>query len=164
MGKKINFTIIFYLIISFPISNQNLNLTSPYNPYSEIEKYTINTETLKIGIISDSQLIPRAEYSWLEHFTDKFKKALLYFKESNIDVLIFAGDLGDECTDLSWNSWRQAFDEVYLNSNKTPILNVVMGNHDYYCDENAIFIQEKFERFIKEKHFTHKVINGIHSS
>jgi Icc-related predicted phosphoesterase len=162
MGKKINFTIIFYLIISFPISNQNLNLTSPYNPYSEIEKYTINTETLKIGIISDSQLIPRAEYSWLEHFTDKFKKALLYFKESNIDVLIFAGDLGDECTDLSWNSWRQAFDEVYLNSNKTPILNVVMGNHDYYCDENAIFIQEKFERFIKEKPFTHKVINGIH--
>ena len=37
-----------------------------------------------------------------------------------------------------------------------------MGNHDYFSNENPIFLHEQFECFMKEKPFSHKEINDIH--
>ena len=159
------FKIQFFLLLYFPIKIiTNLQLSSPYSPYSNtIEYYTINTTSpLKIGIISDSQIMSKIEHFWLETFTYNLKESFEFLKKENVDIIIFAGDLGDGATELAWSTWRKTFDSIYTKDDKIPILNVVMGNHDYNNNESPTFLQEQFEYYIKEKPFSHKVINGIH--
>lgn len=44
-----------------------------------------------------------------------------------------------------------------------PILNIMMGNDDYWLAQSDHSDKEKlFERIIVEKPFSHKVINGYH--
>ena len=53
----------------------------------------------------------------------------------------------------------------YFNNSKNdkiPIFKYCNGKSWHYFDENLIFLQEKFEYFIKEKQFFLKVINHIY--
>ena len=132
-------------------------------------------KTLKVGIISDSQIIPsnKKEDEWLKIFSEHLKKALEVLKLHQIEVLIFAGDLTDSGTEYAYDEILSIYKSVYKNEEEKPIFNYIMGNHDYWLSymENGKFcpkfgepkeLQFLFFNKLKEKPFSHKVINGYH--
>ena len=132
-------------------------------------------KTLKVGIISDSQIIPsnKKEDEWLKIFSEHLKKALEVLKLHQIEVLIFAGDLTDSGTEYAYDEILSIYKSVYKNEEEKPIFNYIMGNHDYCLSymENGKFcpkfgepkeLQFLFFNKLKEKPFSHKVINGYH--
>ena len=147
-----------------------------FDPYEEkIISHTIGDgKTLKVGIISDSQIIPSNKKSdeWLKIFSHHLKNTLEILKEKKIQALIFAGDLTDSGTEYAYNEINGIINSVYKEEEK-PIYNFIMGNHDYWLSymENGKFsvkngdtkeMQILFYNNMKEKPFSHKVINGYH--
>ena len=148
-----------------------------YNPYAEITRYSIgDTKTLKIGIIGDTQLIPLSVDHPFQYFSTSLKKSLEILKNNNINILIIDGDITDYAKPESYDNFLFQFNEVYGKENKEniPILNLIMGNHDYWLsynlENNKLNIengkieemQKLFEEKTKEKPFSHKIINGFH--
>ena len=149
-----------------------------FDPYEEkILNYTVGDgKTLKVGIISDSQIIPSANdpNPLLNIFTDHLKRTLEVLKYHKIQALIFAGDLTDSGTEYAYDLINKIINDVYKEGEERPIFNFIMGNHDYYLSysmENNIFnpkigepkqMQFLFYNKLKEKPFSHKVINGYH--
>ena len=157
------------------------SLLSPnsYNPYGELTEYTVGDGiNLKIAVLSDSQLPTKAseaEWDIFKTYIDNLHLALSKIKSENVDVIIYAGDSVHAGTDFSFNLFKSIYENYFpLNDPKSPILNIILGNHDYYpknpdypnhendeSDDPVIF-QQRFEKYYGEKPFTHKVINGIH--
>ena len=148
-----------------------------FNPYEEkiIYHSVGDQKTLKVGIISDSQIIPstKKEDEFLKIFSEHLKKSLEILKQKKIEVLIFAGDLTDSGTEYAYNEILSIYDTVYKKDEEKPIFNYIMGNHDYWLSymENGKFspkcgdikeLQLLFFNKMKEKPFSHKVINGYH--
>ena len=148
-----------------------------FDPYEEnlIFHSIGDKKNLKVGIISDSQIIPsnKKEDEWLKIFSDHLKKALEVLKNHKIEVLIFAGDLTDGGTEYAYDEINSIYNKVYKTEEEKPIFNYIMGNHDYWLSylENGKFcpkigdskeLQFLFYNKMKEKPFTHKVINGYH--
>ena len=148
-----------------------------FNPYEEqIILHSIGDKaSLKVGIISDSQIITssKKEDEWLKIFSIHLKRSLEILKLHKIEVLIFAGDLTDGGTEYSYDEINSIYNTVYKNEEEKPIFNYIMGNHDYWLSymENGKFspkigdskeLQYLFFKKMKEKPFTHKVINGYH--
>ena len=148
-----------------------------FNPYEEqIIIHSIGNKTsIKVGIISDSQIITssKKEDEWLKIFSDHLKQSLEILKLHKIEVLIFAGDLTDGGTEYSYDEINSIYNTVYKNEEEKPIFNYIMGNHDYWLSymENGKFspkigdskeLQYLFFKKLKEKPFTHKIINGYH--
>lgn len=151
-------------------------MNEPFDPYEEkIISHTIGDgKTLKVGIISDSQIIPSDKKSdeWLKIFSHHLKNTLEILKGKKIQALIFAGDLTDSGTEYAYNEINEIINSVYKEEEK-PIYNFIMGNHDYWLSymENGKFsvkngdtkeMQILFYNKLKEKPFSHKVINGYH--
>ena len=152
-------------------------MSEKFNPYEEkIIYHTVgNGKTLKVGIISDSQIIPsdKEQDKFLKIFSFHLKNTLEILKSQKIEVLIFAGDLTDSGTEYAYNELKEIFKEVYKTEEEKPIFNFIMGNHDYWLSymENGKFspksgdieqMQLLFYNNLKEKPFSHKVINGYH--
>lgn len=148
-----------------------------FDPYEkEIKYYTIGDKTtLKVGIISDSQIIPEENSPnfFYQIFSQNLKNTLEVLKSQNIQALIFAGDLTDSGTPYAYDTINKIFDEVYKEGEKRPIFNFIMGNHDYwlkymvnnkFCPVPGDIRQMQFLFYdkLKEKPFSHKVINGYH--
>ena len=137
-----------------------------YSPYSDsIEYYTIGDgKTLKIGILSDSQLQPSESEKKYEPFTNHLKKALTFLLKEKVEVIIFAGDIGEKGTKYAFDLFNKTYKSIFNSSSYEPILNIIMGNHDYLNDEiESIEIkQQRFENSIFQKPFSHKVINNFH--
>lgn len=151
-------------------------MNEPFDPYEDkIISHTIGDgKTLKVGIISDSQIIPSDKKSdeWLKIFSHHLKNTLEILKKNKIQALIFAGDLTDSGTEYAYNEINEIINSVYKEEEK-PIYNFIMGNHDYWLSymENGKFsvkngdkkeMQILFYNKLKEKPFSHKVINGYH--
>ena len=152
-------------------------MINDFNPYEEkVLNYTIgDKKTLKVGIISDSQIIPssKKEDEWLKIFSLHLKQSLEILKSHKIEVLIFAGDLTDSGTEYAYDEILSIYNDVYKTEEEKPIFNYIMGNHDYWLSymDNGKFsiklgdtkeLQFLFYKKMKEKPFTHKVINGYH--
>ena len=148
-----------------------------FDPYEEQLIYHSigDKKSLKVGIISDSQIIPssKKEDEWLKIFSVHLKQALEILKNHKIEVLIFAGDLTDGGTEYAYDEINSIYNQVYKTEEEKPIFNYIMGNHDYWLSylENGKFcpkigdskeLQFLFFKKMKEKPFTHKVINGYH--
>ena len=144
-----------------------------YNPYDEIKKYTIgDSKTLKIGIIGDTQLISLSEPNeFYKQFSKNIKKTFEILKENKINVLIIDGDITNCGYSEAYDNFLTQFNSVYGDKEKEniPILNYIMGNHDYWNingienpKENNEERQKLFEEKTKEKPYSHKIINGYH--
>ncbi len=59
-------------------------------PKAETQYYSVDKDSLSIGIISDTQLT--ANY---DNYAKNLEKSLEYLKQRDTDVLIFAGDYAD---------------------------------------------------------------------
>ena len=144
-----------------------------YNPYDEIKEYTVgDSKTLKIGVIGDTQLISLSQNDeFYLQFTKNLKKTLEILKENKINVLIIDGDITNVGYPEAYDNFLTQFNSVYgdVEKENIPILNLIMGNHDYwtlsgldYSYKNNKEKQKLFEEKTKEKPFTHKIINGYH--
>lgn len=82
-----------FLFLVLFVSDFNISTTkrpSNFFPYGELEVITFgNGKSLKVGILSDSQLNPSKRESDLT-FTEHLERSFNCLKEQNIDVLIFA--------------------------------------------------------------------------
>lgn len=121
MKKRIKFLIAAVLITTvFTTSALSLSACSSLKETS----YTLDTDTIRVGIISDTQLT--ANY---DGYAENFKKSLTYLKERGIDLLIFAGDYSDLGTKDASENAKKIYDEVF---EEKPLCLAVMGNHDYW--------------------------------
>ena len=108
--------------------------------------------------------------SFINNSHKNFKKALEILKENKINVLIIDGDITNVGYPEAYDNFLTQFNSVYGDVKKedVPILNIIMGNHDYWSltnldsNKNNKKSQILFEEKTKEKPFTHKVINGYH--
>ena len=63
---------------------------------TEVKEFTTQNESFKVGIISDTQLPPTEEAlknddTYVEHL----RNALIAMKNNDVDMILFAGDIGD---------------------------------------------------------------------
>ena len=136
-----------------------------YSPFDNIiKRITLNQKELKIGIISDTQLPPEyyTKNDYYDTFVDHLDRTLRILNSQKIDILIVAGDISDQGATYSYNLFLSRFNHIFKN--KKPILNIIMGNHDYWSkeQESASKSQMKFHYAFKQSPFSHKVINGYH--
>ena len=146
---------------------------SSYKPYDKIKEYKLgDSQPLRIGVIGDTQLISLSHDNkeYLQ-FSKNFKKTLEILKENKIDVLIIDGDITNCGYQEAYDNFLTQFNSVYgdLKNENVPILNLIMGNHDYWSlkgTRNSIEYNEKmqklFEEKTQEKPYSHKIINGYH--
>ena len=152
-----------FFILSLLFTSSYSKLNSEFDPYQKVTRYIVrNGKSMKVGIISDSQLLPE-EGSTNFNYTEHLKTSLEVLKSHDVDAIIMAGDVGDAGTEYAFQIWHDVYEMVYAGNTK-PILNIMMGNHDYWSPkpEESIVMQERFARVVGEKPFSHKVINGFH--
>ena len=168
--KRYNRNYIIYLLfiniiiyISANISKKyERNGFSPYAPGIKEIKIGEGNST-KIGIISDIQLTSKYTKSFFKYFQHNLYRALEVFKKNNVDIIIIAGDITDNGEPSNYLLFNEVFYSVY-NSNNSPFLISLMGNHDYTdmkTDNNYIKIQEeeKFYNYMKSYPYSHYIIN-----
>lgn len=130
---------------------------------TEIEKFNINKNSLKVGIISDTQLPPcKADLKRDDTYLTHLKKTLTILKNNNVDMIMFAGDIGDRGTRFAYRLYVNTLNEIF--GSKKPIIQTIMGNHDYY--NLNIFTAKNhvktFKRITSKSPWTHYIVNGYH--
>ena len=148
--------LIFLIYYFYPINS--------YSPFSdEIKTYKIGDgENLKIGIITDIHLpYSKKSSKILKNSLKNLENSLKILQQNKIEVLIVAGDIGEKGSEYAYKLFISIFNRIF-NKNQ-PILNIIMGNHDYFGPYYSnIYHQKIFEKIFKEKPFSHKIINNIH--
>jgi len=130
---------------------------------SSTESITIgNGESLKVGLISDTQLNP---YNNGEHenYRQNLIDALNVLKEQNVDMIVHAGDIGDMNSRHAYKTYQEAFEEVY--GNDIPEVINIMGNHDTWWNTDWVHTKPKAKNYVKvmnESPWSHTVVNGFH--
>ncbi|MCC8016575.1 MAG: metallophosphoesterase [Clostridiales bacterium] len=130
-------------------------------------RYNLDTDTLKIGILSDLQLEPKGES---DKYDESFRKTLEFFKANDVQMIINIGDYTDTALKKSYENYQRIYQSVYgENSNIIP--SFILGNHDYWLP-NFVDCWEipfkskmisRFEKYTGEiSPWTHKVVNGYH--
>ena len=130
---------------------------------TEVKEFTTQNEDFKVGIISDTQLPPTEEAlknddTYVEHL----RNALIAMKNNGIDMILFAGDIGDLGTYFAFETYENTIDEVF--GEDRPIVQTIMGNHDFWNKDakTAINHIKAFKQVIGESPWTHYVVNGYH--
>lgn len=117
---------------------------------------------LTVGIISDTQLAhtPTYDYQYQLHLL----YALETLKARGAEAIIFAGDFGNLLSDYMYDTFNYIYDYVFKDDAPEKIF--VMGNHDYWYENNYNTLNAKkqrlFEKHTGESPWSHKVINGYH--
>lgn len=163
MQKKI----ISVLLILTVLLSMVISFSSCGEKETEIQRYNVDTEVLKVGIMSDNQLQQEGSS---EKYSDFLRKGLELFKEKDVDMLVNVGDFTDQATEEAYQNYKNIFDSVYSDG-ESPITSMIMGNHDYWlpmfvdCWEIPFKskMRNRFMEYTGETSpWTHKVINGYH--
>lgn len=135
------------------------------NPNTEIKQFTI-TGDLKVGILSDSQLPPDKDD---DNGVNKQNliNALSGLKANGVNMIIFAGDIGNEASNYAYDTYNECYKIVFgENKDNWPIVQTIMGNHDYWGARDRMLskssYRKRFEEKIGHSPFTHYVVNGYH--
>lgn len=130
---------------------------------TKIKNYTTKNGTLKVGIISDTQLPPfKKRFKKSDVFCRNLRNALTVLKERGADVILFAGDIGDLGTRFAFQLYVDIIDEVY--GDDKPIIQTIMGNHDYWSKDLFTWRPHKktFVDVVGHSPWTHYSVNGYH--
>ena len=95
MQKKI----ISALLILTLLLSMVFSFSSCGEKETEIQRYDVDTEVLKVGIMSDNQLQQEGSS---EKYSDYLRKGLELFKEKDVDILVNAGDFTDQATEEAY--------------------------------------------------------------
>lgn len=128
---------------------------------TEVVEYSI--KNLKVGIISDTQL-PDEPLNAVANpkYMENLKKALRVLKYQNVNMIIFAGDIGDVGTDNTYAMFNSCIDEVF--GKDKPLFQTIMGNHDYWGNGSMSpnGYRKLFEKHLNQSPWTHYKVNGYH--
>ena len=130
---------------------------------TEMQTFETNNDTFKVAVISDTQLAPtEQDLKNDDTYLQNLKKALTVIKNNDVDMILFAGDIGDLGTRFAFQTYVDAIDEVF-GDNK-PIVQTILGNHDYWNKNafTAINHIKAFEDIMEQSPWTHYVVNGYH--
>lgn len=123
------------------------------------DRATIEADgNLKVGVISDTQLPTKAGND-NGRYKASLVKALNVLKENEVDLILFAGDIGDGSTDYAFELCTSAFDEVY-GDNK-PYIQYIMGNHDYWEGGTANQCRKRFTKHFNQSPWTVYTYGGV---
>lgn len=130
---------------------------------TRIQSFRTNSGSFQVAVISDTQL-PPAEKRLREDdtFLQNLKKALTVLKNHQVDLILFAGDIGDLGTRFAFQSYMDAIDVVF--GDKKPLIQTIMGNHDHWNKSvfTAINHTKAFQEIIGHSPWTHYTFNGYH--
>lgn len=125
---------------------------------SDIKVFNVDGE-LKVGILSDSQLPP--EKSDNRKFEENLIKSLQSLKARNVNMILFAGDMGDNASEFMYDTYNNCFQQVF--GDNRPIVQHIMGNHDYWGKLGGVGNYRKmFEDKLGQNPWTHYKVNGYH--
>ena len=135
-----------------------------YSPYAPTESFTVGDgKTLKVGILGDTQLIYSDKDPYY-NYTVHLEKAFKVMRNNDVAVIIFTGDISNCGHEYAFKIFKDQFDKAFPDNK--PILNIAMGNHDYYYFKHKqsipVIHQKTLEKVLNEKPFSHKIINGYH--
>lgn len=119
-------------------------------------------KTIKVGIISDTQL-PRNDKKTV--YREHLQKALTQLKEQKVEMIIHAGDVGDNNSDYAYKTYNKVFDSVYTDKENVPEKLYIMGNHDMWGlidSKRPAPKHRNFKKMLGETPNSHKVVNGFH--
>lgn len=130
---------------------------------TETEVFQTESANFKVAIISDSQLPPtQAQLDEDDTFLINLKNALTVIKNNEVDMILYAGDIGNLGTRFAFQTYMDAIDEVF--GEDKPIIQTIMGNHDYWHKSvfTAINHRKAFQQIMGQSPWTHYVVNGYH--
>ncbi|MGN1118673.1 MAG: metallophosphoesterase family protein, partial [Acutalibacteraceae bacterium] len=130
---------------------------------TEIQNFNTGSSTLKVGVISDTQLPPTQEaLNNDDTYVRNLRNALTVLKNNGVDLILFAGDIGDLGTYFAFETYENTIDEVF--GEDRPIVQTIMGNHDFWNKDakTAINHIKAFINVTGSSPWTHYVVNGYH--
>lgn len=130
------------------------------------EEKTVDTQVLRVGIISDTQLAPKGGSDVYDSY---LKGALELLKQKEIHMLIHAGDYTDVGLADAYQNFKDIYEGVYPG-NSSPMKLFIMGNHDYWLSDFVKCweipfkgkMRHRMEKYTGESPWSHKVLNGYH--
>lgn len=147
-----------YILVTLMIVIMSVTLMAcTVNEKTEIETYDIDGEVLRVGIISDSQLSPKGEED-IKY--NNLKQSLTVLKNNDVDMILFAGDIGDLGKVPVYDLYNKAIDQVF--GDQRPIIQTIMGNHDYWENGTPYNCRRLFEKKMGHSPWTHYVVGGYH--
>ena len=164
-GKKIIMTVLsiviaVLLIISIAFASLYAFGDKIIIGKTEVKEFTTQNEGFKVGVISDTQLPPTEEALKNDNkYVEHLRNALIAMKNNDVDMILFAGDIGDLGTYFAFELYEKTIDEVY--GEDRPIVQTVMGNHDFWGKTATNHIKA-FKQVMGESPWTHYVVNGYH--
>ena len=164
-GKKIIMTVLsiviaVLLIISIAFASLYAFGDKIIIGKTEVKEFTTQNEGFKVGVISDTQLPPTEEALKNDNkYVEHLRNALIAMKNNDVDMILFAGDIGDLGTYFAFELYEKTIDEVY--GEDRPIIQTVMGNHDFWGKTATNHIKA-FKQVMGESPWTHYVVNGYH--
>lgn len=129
----------------------------------EIKNFETEEDSFKVAVISDTQLPPTEESAKdSDKFIVNFRNTLTVLKNQGVDMILFAGDIGDLGTRFAFQTYVDVIDEVF--GEDKPIIQTIMGNHDFWNKnaKTAINHIKAFEEITGQSPWTHYVVNGYH--
>lgn len=130
---------------------------------TEIKSFETENASFKVAVISDTQLPPTEEaLKNNDTYLQNLKNALTVIKNNHVDMILFAGDIGDLGTRFAFQTYADAIDEIF--GDDKPIIQTIMGNHDYWNKDafSAVNHIKAFKEIMGESPWTHYVVNGYH--
>jgi Icc-related predicted phosphoesterase len=115
------------------------------------------SSNLIFGVVSDTHL--QLSTSPEE---DNLRKAFTKFKNSNIDVLIVAGDIANNGDSIAYDKFNRIFNEIFSDASTRPKKVLVMGNHDYWNDLSVADAQDLFTSKLGVPLNSSTIVNGYH--
>ena len=127
------------------------------NPDTPMQEFTVDRDYVRVGIISDSQLPNTREEN---EYQNSLIRALSAFKARGVDMVLFGGDITDLSKSKAYDLYNAAYDKVF--GDDRPIVQTVMGNHDYWGHGVASSCRSIFKNKIGQGPWTQYVVNGYH--
>lgn len=124
-----------------------------------VQKFTLEGD-LKVGILSDSQL-PQTENDPNQEFVTQLKTSFMTLKAQNVNVILYPGDITNSSSDHAMGGFMDIFKEVFPDDDTRPILQTIMGNHDFWSGGSAYNCIKTYEDNIGQSPWTHYVINDM---
>lgn len=91
-----------------------------------IKSFHTKSKDFRVGVISDTQLPPTKQGRRQDdRFVRHLHTALQTFKNIGVDMILFAGDIGDGGTKYAFRTYKEVLDAVY--GSEKPIVQTIMG-------------------------------------
>ncbi|MDR1463788.1 MAG: metallophosphoesterase [Oscillospiraceae bacterium] len=111
---------------------------------------------LRIALLSDSHLGSDKQNE------GNLRAALQLLREEQVQVILFAGDLGERTGGRSAQTYRQAIEEIFQDAAIQPVLLSAMGQQDVAGAFSSAAAQRTFQRALDQAPCAHLVVNGTH--